>query len=150
MQAVLQRVRQASVVVDQQTVGEIGQGWLVLVGIANQDDVTDIEYIANKISGLRCFSDQEGKMNLSLADIKGELLVVSQFTLLADCRKGRRPSFVNAAPPEKANELYRKLIEVLKKSTPIVKEGVFQADMQVSLINDGPVTIILNSREARV
>ena len=146
MRAVVQRVSEASVIVDGQTVGEIRQGLVVLLGVAKGDNAEDADWLANKIINLRIFEDENGKMNRSLLEIGGELLAVSQFTLLADCRKGRRPSFIAAAEPEKAIELYEKFVERIRQKGVAVQTGRFQAMMEVALINDGPVTIIIESR----
>jgi D-tyrosyl-tRNA(Tyr) deacylase len=145
MRAVLQRVLNASVQVDQRIVGSIGPGWLVLLGVAPTDSDADLEYISDKIINLRGFGDAEGKMNLSVMDTSGEVLVVSQFTLYGDCRKGRRPSFSGAGGPEFSNDLYLKLVRRLTDSGIRVATGQFQAHMQVSLVNDGPVTFVLDS-----
>jgi D-tyrosyl-tRNA(Tyr) deacylase len=143
MRAVVQRVKQSSVKTDGEVVGRIGGGLLVLLGVAKGDRAEDADFLANKIINLRIFEDQDGKMNRSLLEIGGELLAVSQFTLLADCRKGRRPSFIAAAEPEKATELYEKFVERVRQKGVAVQTGRFQATMEVALINDGPVTIIL-------
>lgn len=145
VKAVLQRVSQASVTVDGQQVGAIKSGWLVLLGVAGDDSQKEAGYISDKILGLRCFADTEGKMNLSVKDIGGELLVISQFTLYGDCRKGRRPSFSRAADGEWARDLYELVISNLEDSGLKVQRGRFGADMKVSLINDGPVTMIIES-----
>jgi D-aminoacyl-tRNA deacylase len=147
MRAVIQRVAEASVTVDQVVVGRIQHGFLILVGVADQDEEKDALWIAEKVAGLRVFEDSEGKMNLSLADVRGAVLLVSQFTLLGDCRKGRRPSFVEAARPEKARALYEKLAVNLRDLGLVVETGVFQAHMEVRLHNDGPVTLLLDSRK---
>lgn len=150
MKAVLQRVTQANVVVDGQLISEIKQGFLVLLGVDNTDTKDDADVLSKKISGMRVFEDENGKMNLSLTDIGGSVLVISQFTLLADCRKGRRPSFVNAGAPQMANELYEYFCERIKADgIEDVKKGIFGADMKVSLLNDGPVTILLDSKELK-
>jgi len=146
MYAVIQRVKQSSVHVDSELIGEIGQGILVLLGVAQNDSKKDVDYLVEKIINLRIFEDENGKMNLSLQDIGGEILVVSQFTLLGDCRKGRRPSFVNAAKPKKADELYQYFVEFLKFKNIKTETGQFGAMMDVSLVNDGPVTFILKSK----
>jgi D-tyrosyl-tRNA(Tyr) deacylase len=126
----------------------IGRGYVVLLGVTHTDDETDARYIADKIASLRLFEDEAGKINLGITDIGGEVLVVSQFTLYADCRKGRRPSFTQAAPPEIAERLYQRVAEILREAGLPVQTGVFGAHMQVSLVNDGPVTILLDSRKA--
>jgi D-tyrosyl-tRNA(Tyr) deacylase len=145
MRAVVQRVKQGVVKTNGETVGRIGQGLLVLLGVAGDDSAEDADYLANKIINLRIFEDENGKMNRSLLETGGELLAVSQFTLLADCRKGRRPSFVRAAEPEKANGLYEKFVEQIRQNGVAVQTGRFQARMEVALVNDGPVTIIIES-----
>jgi D-tyrosyl-tRNA(Tyr) deacylase len=150
MRALIQRVTQANVEVDGQIVGEIGAGMLVLLGVEQTDTIEDADYLVNKIGELRIFDDQNGKMNLSLRDIGGEMLIVSQFTLYGDCRKGRRPSFDRAARPEIARTLYERFVNQAKVSELTVKTGVFQAAMLVSLVNDGPVTLLCESvRNAR-
>jgi len=140
-------VKRASVRVDNKIVAEIERGLLVLLGVAEDDTEQDIEYMANKTANLRILEDEAGKMNLSLLDVGGEALVVSQFTLYGDCRKGRRPSFIQAARPEKAEKFYQAFIEALSKLGLDVKGGVFQAHMDVELVNDGPVTILLDSKK---
>ena len=145
MRAVVQRVKKSSVTVDEKITGKIGRGLMVLIGVEDGDTEKDADYIADKICGLRIFEDDRGKMNLSIEDIGGEVLAVSQFTLLADARKGRRPSFVKAAAPDEANALYRKVIEKISSRNINVEEGVFQAEMLVEIHNDGPVTILLDS-----
>lgn len=147
MRAVVQRVSQSRVTVDGAVTGEIKRGLMVLLGVAEGDTEKDAEYMANKISGLRIFMDDEDKMNLSVKDIGGDILAVSQFTLLGDVRKGKRPSFSNAARPDIANELYQKFIEFLRNDGMHVEEGVFQTHMMVDLTNDGPVTILLDSKK---
>ncbi len=146
MKAVIQRVTRASVEVDGQPIGNIGAGMLVLLGDAREDSESDVRYMIEKISALRIFSDQAGKMNLSVAEIGGALLVASQFTLLGDTGKGRRPSFDKAAPPDQAQALYARVIDGLKGRGLRTETGVFGAHMNVSLENDGPVTLILDSR----
>ena len=145
MIAVVQRVASAGVSVDDHTVGEIEKGLVVFLGVAGGDEEKDADYLSDKIVNLRIFEDSNGKMNLSLLDISGEMLVVSQFTLLADCRKGRRPSFVGAAGPEQADELYEYFVKSARGHVRKVATGQFRAMMKVSLVNDGPVTIILDS-----
>ena len=143
MKAVIQRVKNASVTIDDKLYSKISKGMLILFCVEKGDTDDKLEWIANKIESLRIFEDEQQKMNLSVKDIKGELLVVSQFTLAASCKKGTRPSFDNAEHPEIANKMYQKFIEILKTKALNVKTGVFAANMQVSLINDGPVTFIL-------
>ena len=145
MNAVVQRTARASVSIDGNTVGRIDRGLLVLLGIEPDDGEADIEYMVKKCSGLRIFEDENGKMNLSVQDVGGSILLVSQFTLLGDARKGNRPSFTGAAVPEKAIPIYERVISELAKRLP-VQTGVFGADMQVELVNDGPVTILLDSK----
>ncbi|MGB7201489.1 MAG: D-aminoacyl-tRNA deacylase [Pyrinomonadaceae bacterium] len=147
MRAVVQRVSRAKVTVDEQIVGEIGRGLLVLLGVAENDDTADADYLVEKILNLRIFEDADDKMNLSLLDCNGELLVVSQFTLYGDTRRGRRPSFIRAAEPDKANVLYEYFIARSRESVTKVETGQFQAMMDVELVNDGPVTIILDSEK---
>ena len=147
MRAVVQRVKGAKVDVDGKRVGEIGQGLLVFLGVGERDSEKDAEYLANKIAHLRIFSDEKGLMNLSILDTGGALLVVSQFTLWADCVKGRRPSFTRAAVPDRAQELYEYFNLNLQKLGLQVATGVFQALMEVHLVNDGPVTILLDSEK---
>lgn len=146
MRAVIQRVKESSVSVNNEIIGKIGSGLMVLLGVAETDRVEDADYLAAKIVNLRIFEDENHKMNRSLLDIGGEMLVVSQFTLLADCRKGRRPSFVHAAGPNKANELYERFVDQVRQKGVNVATGRFRAMMDVSLINDGPVTLIVESR----
>ncbi len=146
MRAVIQRVKSSSVTVGDETVGKIDSGLLVLLGVAKPDQTADADFLAEKIVNLRIFEDEQGKMNRSLIDIGGEMLVVSQFTLLGDCRKGRRPSFTEAAGPDKANELYEYFVAQVRKTGITVATGRFRAIMEVSLINDGPVTLILESK----
>lgn len=145
MRAVVQRVRRARVTVSGEEVGVIGAGLLVFLGVRSGDTESDVIYLAEKIAGLRVFADQEGKMNLSVKDIGGEVMVVSQFTLYGDCRKGRRPSFTEAAPPEVAEKLYESFKEELRKQGLRVASGRFQAYMHIELVNDGPVTLLLDS-----
>jgi D-aminoacyl-tRNA deacylase len=146
MKAVVQRVKKSSVSVGNEIIGEIGRGLLVLLGVARQDEASDAVFLADKIAGLRIFEDENGKMNRCLKEVGGEMLVVSQFTLLGDCRKGRRPSFIEAAPPDKAVDLYEKFIDRVGQNEISVQTGKFQAMMDVFLINDGPVTLILESK----
>lgn len=147
MRAVITRVASASVSVGGKDVARIGHGLLVLLGVAGEDTTADVRYVAQKTAGLRIFGDEHGRMNLSIGDTGGEVLVVSQFTLLADVRRGRRPSFVGAARPEQAQRQYEEVVALLRESGLTVSTGVFQADMLVSSVNDGPVTIILDSHE---
>jgi D-tyrosyl-tRNA(Tyr) deacylase len=147
MRAVVQRVRRASVEVEGQVVGEIGGGLLVLLGIARDDARQDAEYLVEKITGLRIFEDAEGRMNLSLAETGGSLLVVSQFTLYGDVRRGKRPSWSDAAPPDVAEPLYELFVRLAQASIKRVETGSFRKMMQVELVNDGPVTILLDSRK---
>ncbi len=148
MKAVLQRVTHAQVVVEGELISKIDNGFLILLGVEQNDTKEHADVLSKKISGMRVFEDENGKMNLSLSDTNGSVLVISQFTLLADCRKGRRPSFVNAGAPDMANELYEYFCERIKMDgIENVRKGVFGADMKVSLLNDGPVTILLDSKE---
>lgn len=148
MKLVIQRVKNASVTVDNTVVGEISQGFLVLIGVSETDTEFECEKLCDKMINLRIFSDKNDKTNLSLTDVEGEILVVSQFTLYADCRKGNRPSFINAGNPQKANELYEYFIKLCREKVDTrVEHGVFGADMKVSLTNDGPFTVILDSDE---
>ena len=150
MKAILQRVKFAKVEVDGETVGEIGKGFLVLLGVAQEDDKKEAEVLSNKIAGLRVFTDENDKMNLSLGDIGGEVLVISNFTLCADCSHGRRPSFIAAARPEQAEPLYEYFCQRLRDAgIRKVAQGIFGADMAVSLLNDGPVTIDINSKDLK-
>ena len=148
MRALLQRVSQARVTVDGAVVGAIGPGLLILLGVAKPDTAANAEFLVDKILNLRIFPDAVGKMNLSLLDTAGELLVVSQFTLYGDCRKGRRPGFDAAAPAEQARTLYESFVALARRSGLRVATGVFQAHMQVALVNDGPVTLLLESESA--
>ena len=143
MKAVVTRVTEASVTIENEVMGKIGQGFLVLLGIGPEDTEETAVYLADRVCGVRVFEDENGKMNKSLKDVNGSLLLVSQFTLYADCSSGNRPSFTDAAKPDFANELYEYIIEECKKQVRIVETGVFGADMKVGLVNDGPVTIIL-------
>jgi D-tyrosyl-tRNA(Tyr) deacylase len=145
MRAVVQRVSRAEVLIDDVRVARIGEGILALVAISRQDTEKDLQWMAKKIVELRIFSDSEGKLNLSLQDIRGQLLLVSQFTLYGDCKKGRRPSYSEAAPPSHAEKLYNRFIEIVRSIVPDVQTGRFQAMMKVDLTNSGPVTLILDS-----
>ena len=147
MRAVVQRVSQSEVTVDGETTGKIGHGLTVLLGVSAGDTEKEADYLADKIANLRIFADEKGKMNLSVRDIGGEILVVSQFTLYGDCRKGRRPSYNDAAPPDLAEKLYGYFVRSLENNGMEVATGRFQAMMEVSLINDGPVTILLDSEK---
>ena len=146
MKLVIQRVKHASVTVDGNVTGKIGKGFLVLIGIANSDTKEIADQYLKKLLNLRIFEDENDKTNLSLKDVNGELLLVSQFTLYADCRKGNRPSFINAGAPDMAEALYEYMIEACRKEIPVVETGIFGADMQVELLNDGPFTIVLDER----
>jgi len=147
MRAVVQRVSRSSVTVEDNMVGKIDKGLMVLLGIEGEDTDKEIDYMVEKIINLRIFEDEDEKMNLSLMDIKGEMLVVSQFTLMGDCRKGRRPSFKSAARPEMANEVYEKFVSSARNKGVHTETGQFQADMQVDILNDGPVTLIIDSNK---
>lgn len=147
MRSVVQRVREADVTVDGSVTGAIERGLMVLLGVEDGDDESDARYMADKISGLRIFEDSDGKMNLSVKDVFGKILAVSQFTLLGDVRKGKRPSFSKAARPEEARRLYRYFIDLLSEGDIEVQEGIFQAEMMVRILNDGPVTILLDSKK---
>src|SRR5436853_3340072 len=147
MRACVQRVSSARVAVAGEIVGEIGRGLLVLLGVAATDGEDDLRWLVDKVVGLRIFEDADGKMNLALADVSGELLVVSQFTLLGDCRKGRRPSFIAAAPPERAEQVYEQFVAASRAAGVRVATGRFRANMQVELGNDGPVTLVIDSAE---
>ena len=144
---VIQRVTSASCVVDGTVTGEIDKGFLVLIGVSNADTTEIADKMIKKLIGLRIFEDSEGKTNLSLHDVEGGLLLISQFTLYADCKKGNRPSFINAGKPDMANELYEYIIAKCKEEIPVVRQGIFGADMKISLVNDGPFTIVLDSAE---
>ena len=148
MRAVLQRVSRASVEVEGRIVGRIGVGWLVLLGVAKGDSDEDADRLAEKVAGLRAFEDDAGKMNLAVAEVGGSVLVVSQFTLLGDCRAGRRPSFIEAAEPIEAERLYLRFADRVRGLGLAVETGTFRADMKVELVNDGPVTLLLDSRKA--
>ena len=145
MRFVIQRVAHAEVAVNEETIGKIEKGYLVLIGIAETDTREIADKLIRKMIGLRIFEDENGKTNLSLSDVGGNLLLVSQFTLYANCKKGNRPSFIEAGSPEKANELYEYIITKCKESVPVVEQGSFGADKKVSLLNDGPFTILLDS-----
>ncbi|PAB60903.1 D-aminoacyl-tRNA deacylase [Anaeromicrobium sediminis] len=147
MRAVVQRVSSASVDVDHERIGSIEKGLLVLLGVEETDNSKDLQYMVDKVLNLRIFEDENEKMNLSLKDVSGELMVVSQFTLLGDCRKGRRPSFIEAAKPEKANELYEEFVAKCRDEGIKVETGKFQTHMHVNLCNDGPVTILVDSHK---
>lgn len=147
MRAVVQRVSSASVTVDDQVVGKIEKGFVVLLGITGSDTERDVNFLANKIIGLRVFEDADGKMNCSIEDVNGGLLVISQFTLFGDCRKGRRPSFIEAARPEVAKPLYESFVAELRAQGLSTETGIFQAHMDVALVNDGPVTLMLDSQK---
>ncbi|WP_019228149.1 D-aminoacyl-tRNA deacylase [Sedimentibacter sp. B4] len=147
MRGVVQRVKRAKVSVDDKAIGQIDHGIMLLLGVEEDDEEKDLEYMCDKVVNLRIFEDEEGKMNKSVLDVCGSLLVVSQFTLLGDARKGRRPSFIQAARPEKAVPMYEKFIENMIKSGLKTQTGEFGADMQVELVNDGPVTILLDSKK---
>lgn len=146
MKVVIQRVSEASVIADGKETGSISKGFLLLVGVEKADNSEDVNYLTRKIANLRIFEDEEGKMNLSLREVEGELLSISQFTLHANTKKGNRPSFIQAASPEDANKLYEALNEGLRNEDLTVETGVFGADMDVSLVNDGPVTILIDSK----
>jgi D-tyrosyl-tRNA(Tyr) deacylase len=147
MRAVVQRVTDADVAVNGKITGEIKKGFVVLLGVEDDDDMKDVSYIVDKVSGLRVFEDEDEKMNLSLLDVGGQVLAVSQFTLLGDVRKGKRPSFIKAARPDKAKKLYEEFVQQMKDKNITVGEGIFQADMLVRINNDGPVTILLDSKK---
>lgn len=147
MRAVIQKVKRADVSVEGEKIAEIGAGLLVLLGIAREDAEADMIYIAEKCANLRIFDDADGVMNLSLKDAGGELLLVSQFTLYGDARKGRRPSYIKAAPPDEARQMFARCVEIFKERCGEVETGQFQATMDVSLVNDGPVTILLDSKK---
>ena len=147
MKFVIQRVKHGSVTVDETVIGKIEKGFLVLIGVSNDDTKEIADKLVKKLVGLRIFEDENGKTNLSLADVNGSLLLVSQFTLYANCKKGYRPSFIEAGAPDMANEMYEYIIQECKKSVPVVERGEFGADMKVELLNDGPFTILLDSRD---
>lgn len=143
MKAVIQRVTSASVTIEGAIAGQIGRGIMILLGVEKGDDESKADWLAEKIAGLRIFSDDEGRMNLSVRDVEGALLVVSQFTLAGNCAKGKRPSFDTAAPPEEGKRIYEYFVQAARRGGLPVETGIFQADMQVSLVNDGPVTFVL-------
>ena len=147
MKFVIQRVSEASCTVDGMVTGQIKKGFCVLIGVSNEDTKEIADKMIKKLIGMRIFEDENGKTNLALNDVDGSLLLISQFTLYADCKKGNRPSFINAGNPELANYLYEYIIEECKKNIPIVEKGIFGADMKISLINDGPFTIVLDSKD---
>ena len=147
MKFVIQRVSHASVMVDQNIIGSIGKGFLILIGIGKEDSIKEADALIRKMCNLRIFEDGDGKTNLALKDVNGEILLISQFTLYANCRKGNRPSFIEAKNPEEASQLYEYIIAECKKQLPVVQTGSFGADMKVELLNDGPFTVILDSKE---
>lgn len=147
MRFVIQRVTQSSVSVEGEVIGKIGKGFMVLIGVSGEDTRETADKLIKKMTGLRIFEDENGKTNLSLADVGGELLLISQFTLYANCKKGNRPSFTDAGSPDKANELYEYIIGKCREIVPVVETGSFGAEMKVSLVNDGPFTIILDSEK---
>lgn len=147
MRVVIQRVKNASVEIDSKINGKINTGFLVLLGIASTDTKQDVDYLVKKVINLRVFSDENDKMNLALKDINGELLIISQFTLYGNCKDGNRPSFIEAAKPDVSIPLYEYFVAECKKQIPVVETGIFGADMKVSLLNDGPVTIIIESKK---
>lgn len=147
MRAVIQRVARAELSVNGEQIAAIGKGYVVLLGVTHDDNENDARYIADKITSLRLFEDEAGKINLGITNVGGEVLIVSQFTLYADCRKGRRPSFTDAAPPAVADKLYQRVVELLRETGLSVQTGIFGAHMLVALVNDGPVTILLDSRK---
>lgn len=147
MKFVIQRVLESSVTVDGETIGSIGKGFMVLIGVGREDTKETADKMVKKLVGMRIFEDENGKTNLSLADVGGSLLLISQFTLYANCKKGNRPSFIESGDPAEAEKLYEYIISSCKKQVPVVERGKFGADMKVSLINDGPFTIVLDSRE---
>lgn len=147
MKFVIQRVNEAACRVDDTITGQIGKGFMVLIGVSNEDTTAIADKMVKKLLGLRIFEDSEGKTNLSLNDVDGQLLLISQFTLYADCKKGNRPSFINAGKPDMANEMYEYIIGKCKEQIPVVERGVFGAHMHISLVNDGPFTIVLDSRD---
>lgn len=147
MKFVIQRVLESSVTVDGETIGSIGKGFMVLIGVGKEDTKETADKMVKKLIGMRIFEDENGKTNLPLADVGGSMLLISQFTLYANCKKGNRPSFIESGDPKEAEKLYEYIIESCKAQVPVVERGRFGADMKVSLINDGPFTIVLDSRE---
>ncbi len=147
MRFVIQRVKNSKVTVNNEVIGQIGKGFMVLIGISNEDTTETADKMLRKLLNMRIFEDENGKTNLGLKDVNGELLLISQFTLYADCRKGNRPSFINAGSPDMAKALYEYIIEKCKESVEVVEQGEFGADMKVELLNDGPFTILLDSNE---
>ena len=147
MKFVIQRVTESSVKVDGEVIGQIGKGFMVLIGVGQSDTKEIADKMVKKMVGLRIFEDENGKTNLSLADVNGELLLISQFTLYANCKKGNRPSFIESGSPDMASALYEYIIEKCKESVPVVERGSFGADMKVSLVNDGPFTVVLDSEQ---
>ena len=147
MKFVIQRVSEASVTVDEKIVGAIDKGFLVLIGVSDDDTKEIADKMVKKMTSMRIFDDENGKTNLGLTDVEGQLLLISQFTLYADCKKGKRPSFIKAGSPDMANEMYEYIITKCKEVVPVVEKGIFGADMKVSLLNDGPFTIVLDSDE---
>lgn len=147
MKFVIQRVSRASVTVDGEVIGKIGKGFLILIGIGKNDTKKESDVLIRKMCGLRIFEDQNGKTNLSLHDVNGEVLLISQFTLLANCKKGNRPSFTDAKAPDEAKEIYEYIVSECQKLLPVVEKGSFGADMKVELLNDGPFTVILDTRD---
>lgn len=148
MRAVVQRVKSSNVIVDGKIVGEINKGFNVLLGISRDDTIDDVKYLKDKVINLRVFEDENGKLNRSLKDVKGELLIVSQFTLYGDCRKGRRPSFIEALGGEDAEKLYLEFVKLCKEEIEKVETGIFGANMEVNIKNDGPVTLLIDSKKA--
>ncbi len=147
MKFVIQRVTESFVTVDNKVIGQIGKGFMVLIGVGQEDTKEIADKMVKKMVGLRIFEDENGKTNLSLADVNGELLLISQFTLYANCKKGNRPSFIESGSPDMANELYEYIISKCKESVPVVERGIFGADMKINLTNDGPFTIVLDSEQ---
>ncbi len=147
MKFVIQRVSEASVTVDEEVIGQIGKGYMILIGVGQNDTKEIADKMVRKMVGLRIFEDENGKTNLSLADVNGEMLLISQFTLYANCKKGNRPSFIESGAPDMAEEMYEYIIAKCKENVPVVEKGSFGADMKVSLVNDGPFTIVLDSEK---